>query len=43
MDGDADVREETLVNVITNGLCQVYVDNPWLLPWIQREIKSDLE
>ena len=43
MDGDADVREETMVNVITNGLCQVYVDNPWLLPWIQREIKSDSE
>ena len=43
MDGDADVREETMVNALTNGLCQVYVDNPWLLPWIQKEIKSDSE
>lgn len=43
MDGDADVREETMVNSVTNGLCQVYVDNPWLLPWIQKEIKSDSE
>ena len=43
LDGDADVREETLVNVITNGMCQVYVDNPWLLPWIQKGMKSDSE
>jgi len=40
LDGDADVREETLVNVITNGMCQVYVDNPWLLPWMQRMLKD---
>ena len=40
LDGDADQREETLVNVITNGMTSVYVDNPWLLPWIQQQLKN---
>ena len=36
-----DVQEEALANVMTNGLMAVFVDNPWLLPWMQKEIKSD--
>ena len=40
-DGGKDVQEEALANVMTNGLMAVFVDNPWLLPWMQKEIKSD--
>lgn len=40
-DGGKDTQEEALANVMTNGLMAVFVDNPWLLPWIQKEIKAD--
>tara|TARA_B100000745_G_scaffold40680_1_gene24838 strand:+ start:54 stop:452 length:399 start_codon:yes stop_codon:yes gene_type:complete len=38
-----DAKEEQIVNATTNGLSAVFVDNPWLLPWIQTEIKKDQE
>ena len=37
----SEAREEMVVNATTNGLSAVFVDNPWLLPWIQSEIKKD--
>ena len=43
LDGDADHREETLVNVITNGMTTVYSDNPWLLPWMNQQLNKNSE
>ena len=38
-----DVKEEQIVNATTNGLSAVFKDNPWLLPWMQKEITRDGE
>jgi hypothetical protein len=36
-----EAKEEHIVNATTNGLSAVFVDNPWLLPWMQSEIKKE--
>ena len=34
-------HEEKIVNAFSNGLMQVFVDNPWLLDWVQDRITQD--
>ena len=36
-----DKEEEKICNTLANGLTTVYVDNPWLLPYIQKQLKGD--
>ena len=36
-----EAKEEHIVNATTNGLSAVFVDNPWLLPRMQSEIKKE--
>ena len=36
-----DKEEEKICNTIANGLTTVFVDNPWLLPYLQKNIKGD--
>ena len=33
--------EEKICNTIANGLTTVLVDNPWLLPYIQKNLKGE--
>jgi|TARA_Y100000310_G_C20367322_1_gene661830 hypothetical protein len=37
-----EVKEEHIVNATTNGLSAVFMDNPWLLPWMEKEITKDI-
>ena len=36
-----DKDEEKICNTIANGLTTVLVDNPWLLPYIQKNLKGE--
>jgi len=36
-----DKEEEKICNTIANGLTTVLVDNPWLLPYIQKNLKGE--
>lgn len=36
-----DKEEEKICNTLANGLTTVFVDNPWLLPHIQKNLKGD--
>ena len=36
---DTDNREEIVINQITNGLVQVFRDNPWLASYLKDKIK----
>jgi len=36
-----DKEEERICNTLANGLTTVWVDNPWLLPYIQKKIKGE--
>jgi len=38
--GLEDREEERICNTIANGLTTVLVDNPWLLPYIQKNLKG---
>jgi len=33
-----DSNEEKVVNTMTNGLTNVFVDNPWLVDYIKKHI-----
>jgi hypothetical protein len=37
----SDEKEERIVNSIVNGFTQVLVDNTWLMPWLEEQIKND--
>ena len=43
LDPKGDAKEEQIVNATANGLSAVFVDNPWLLPWMQKEVSRDSE
>ena len=34
-------EEEKICNTLANGLTTVCVDNPWLLPYIQKQLKGE--
>ena len=36
---DKENNEEIVVNTITNGLVQVFRDNKWLLPYLNKKVK----
>jgi hypothetical protein len=36
-----DKEEEKICNTLANGLTTVLVDNPWLLPYIQKNLKGE--
>tara|TARA_R100000664_G_C2756952_1_gene144968 strand:- start:623 stop:949 length:327 start_codon:yes stop_codon:yes gene_type:complete len=36
-----DKQEEQIVNVLSNGLTQVFVDNPQFTDWVKNTIKND--
>jgi hypothetical protein len=36
-----DKEEEKICNTLANGLTTVCVDNPWLLPYIQKQLKGE--
>ena len=36
-----DKDEEKICNTLANGLTTVLVDNPWLLPYIQKNLKGE--
>ena len=36
---DSDGKEEVVINQITNGLMQVFRDNPWLISYLKEKIK----
>jgi hypothetical protein len=37
----SDEKEERIVNSMVNGFTQVLVDNTWLMPWLEEQIKND--
>ena len=34
-------KEEKIVNTLTNGLMNVFVDNPWLMEYIKEQIDKE--
>jgi hypothetical protein len=34
-------KEEKIVNTLTNGIMNVFVDNPWLMEYIKEQIDKE--